>query len=109
MATCIIYNLCLYVATHCHVKSEPPYLVSPIQIYQNIWTPQIIYFNFVEIFGPLEQTFLMYLDPFEIFYLLEFAFNILCKGGQFISPEIFDLPTLNPHNYDYKINSYISS
>ena len=33
-------------------KPDPPFLVPPVQIYQNIWTPRIIYFNFAEIFGP---------------------------------------------------------
>ena len=33
-------------------KPDPPFLVPPVQIYRNIWTPRIIYFNFAEIFGP---------------------------------------------------------
>ena len=37
----------------CHVKSGPPFLVPPVQIYQNNYLDsRIIYFNFVEIFGP---------------------------------------------------------
>ena len=48
--------------------NRTPILVPPVQIYQNIWTPQIIYFNFAEIFGPPEQKFLKYLDLREIFY-----------------------------------------
>ena len=36
----------------CRAKSGPPFLIPLVQIYQNIWTPWIIYFNFVEIFGP---------------------------------------------------------
>ena len=49
-------------------KPDPPFLVPPAQIYRNIWTPRIIYFNFAEIFGPPEQKFLKYLDLLEIFY-----------------------------------------
>ena len=36
----------------CHTQSGPPFLVPPVQICRNIWNPQIVYFNFVEIFGP---------------------------------------------------------
>ena len=49
-------------------KPDPPFLVPPVQIYQNIWIPQIIYFNFAEIFGPPGTKFLKYLDLLEIFY-----------------------------------------
>ena len=49
----------------CHAKSGPPILVPPGR---NIWTPRIVYFNFVEILDPSEQNFLIYLGPFEIFY-----------------------------------------
>ena len=60
----------MYVCVHacCHKETGPPILVPAVQIYRNIWTPWIIYFNFAEIFGPPEQKFLKYLDLLEIFY-----------------------------------------
>ena len=62
-------------------KVDPPFLVPPVEIYRNIWTPQIVYFNFVEIFGPPEQNFLIYLGPFEIFYPPLNLHSTQCKGG----------------------------
>ena len=41
----------------------PHFWFPPVQIYRNIWTPRIIYFNFAEIFGPPEQKFLKYFIP----------------------------------------------
>ena len=51
----------------CHAKIGPPFLV-PQSKYIEIFGPRIVYFNFIEIFGPPEQNFLIYLGPFEIFY-----------------------------------------
>ena len=33
-------------------KWTPHFWFPPVQMYRNIWTPRIIYFNFTEIFGP---------------------------------------------------------
>ena len=33
-------------------RNRTPHFWFPVQIYRNIWTPRIIYFNFAEIFGP---------------------------------------------------------
>ena len=96
----------------CYMNSGPPFLVSlgrnilkyldpPNNLFQfcwNIWTPWNKNYWYC-IFGPL----------WNILAFLEFAFNTLCKGGSFTSPEIYSLPTLYPHNYKEKINSYISS
>ena len=46
---------------------EPSFLVPQVQIYQTIWTHRIIYFNFLDVLGLLEQKFLIYLKPFEFF------------------------------------------
>ena len=62
-------------------KVDPPFLVSPVQIYRNIWTPRIVYFNFVEIFEPPEQKFLIYLGPFEIFYPPLILHSTQCAKG----------------------------
>ena len=49
----INFGLCV----NCHVKSGLPFVVSPVQIYQIISTPRITYFNFAELFGPLNKYF----------------------------------------------------
>ena len=49
-------------------KVDPQFLVPPSRNILKYLDPQIVYFNFVEIFGPPEQNFLIYLGPFEIFY-----------------------------------------
>ena len=48
--------------------------------------------NFVEIFG-VPGTKLILWTPLKYFIPLEFVFSTLCKGGLFISPQIFDSPT----------------
>ena len=49
-------------------KPDPPFLVPPVPIYRNIWTPRIIYFNLAEIRIWTSQsknfwTFLKYFIP----------------------------------------------
>ena len=51
----------------CHEKSGPPSFSSPSPNISKYLDPRKISFNFVEIFGPPEQKFLIYLDPFERF------------------------------------------
>ena len=54
----------------CHAKCGSPYLVPPGPNISKYLDPQIISFNFAEIFGPPELKFLNYLDRLEIFYPL---------------------------------------
>ena len=52
----------------CHAKTGPHNFCSPDPNISKHLDTQIIYFNFAEIFRPLELKFLKYLDRFEIFY-----------------------------------------
>ena len=49
-----VVNTTIVIATGegCRKKTESLIFHSLVQIYRNTWTPQIIYFNFAEIFGP---------------------------------------------------------
>ena len=50
------------------LSCKSPIFSSPNPTILKHLDPQVIYSNFVEIFGPPEQKFLIYLDTFEIFY-----------------------------------------
>ena len=57
---------------------DPPFLIPPVQIYRNIWTPRIIYFNFAEIFGPSRKDS----DPDCLFSLhLVYTCNVADKSA----------------------------
>ena len=52
----------------CHAKSGPPNFSSPGPNISKYLDPRIVYFNFVEIFGPPRTKISDIFGPFEIFY-----------------------------------------
>jgi len=61
-------------------KSGSPFLVSPVQIYQNIWTPDNL-FQFCWNFGTVWNKNFWYIwASLKYFTPLESAFHTLCKG-----------------------------
>ena len=54
----------------CYANSGSPIITPPVPNILKYLDPHMIYFNFAEIFGPLEQIFLIHLDPFEIIFPL---------------------------------------